>query len=206
MTTRYCYSQISEKKDTIDRYILQSMRIFGDSCKIDVASAQENSLSKHYIGLMPSVLIEPYDTINAIEVNCFPFLYEYRIGKNKDLGFQIRPMLNYRIYEIQSGFSHLGGSLVVNKYFLNVFKDSFWLKPQLGAYFTFTYNKLDKVQVMILGIEPGVFMKFSKHISMSVNLQPGIDYYPDKASKHFVGAENGFKGHFGFIFHIGYNF
>jgi len=168
--------------------------------------AQENSQTKNYIGLLPSILVEPYDTINAIEVNLFPFLYEYKVGNNNDLGFQIRPILNYRFYEIQSGFSQVGGSLVVNKYFPNAFKDDFWLKPQIGAYFTYAYNRLDKIQTMTIGVEPGVQMKISNYFTMSLNLQPGINYYPDEFSREFVDAESGLKGHFGIIFHIGYNF
>lgn len=169
-------------------------------------SAQNSPLKTNYIGLVPSVLVEPYDTIDAVEVNIFPFLYEFRIGENNDLGLQIRPIFNYRFLKTQSGFSQIGGTLVMNKYFLNVFEDNFWLKPQLGVYYTYAYNRLDRIQTMTLGIEPGVFMRMSENFSLSVNLQPGINYYPDKISQNFVNSESGFKGHFGLIFHIGYNF
>tara|TARA_Y100001972_G_scaffold11163_1_gene12100 strand:+ start:10748 stop:10963 length:216 start_codon:yes stop_codon:yes gene_type:complete len=36
--------------------------------------AQEKQLSKQYVGFLPSFLIEPYDTINAIEINTLPFV------------------------------------------------------------------------------------------------------------------------------------
>lgn len=170
------------------------------------AIAQETRLSKNYIGLSPSVLVEPYDTINAIEVNFLPFLYEYRIGENHDLSLQARTILNYRFYEPQSGISQIGGSFVLNKYFLNIFGDDFWLIPQLGTYFTYAHNRLDKIQTLTLGIEPGAYIKFSRNFSMSINLQPGINYYPDTYSKQFADTKSGFKGHFGMIFHIGYNF
>jgi len=139
-------------------------------------------------------------------VNFFPFLYEFRIGESNGVGFQIRPILNYRFFETQPGFSQIGGTIVANKYFLNLFDDDFWLKLQLGGYYTYAYNRLDKVQTMTLGIEPGAFMEISNHFSLSLNLQPGINYYPDEASQDFVDSESGFKGHFGVIFHIGYNF
>jgi hypothetical protein len=168
--------------------------------------AQESPLSANYVGLIPSVLVEPYDTVDAVEINFFPFLYEFRMGTNNDLGFQIRPILNYRFLKAQNGFSQIGGTMVINKYFLKVFDDNFWLKPQLGIYYTYAYNRLDKVNTMTLGIEPGAFMKISENFSLSVNLQPGINYYPDKFSQEFVDSENGFKGHLGIIFHVGYNF
>lgn len=168
--------------------------------------AQDNGLKDYYIGLIPSVLVEPYDTINAIEVNFFPLLYEFRIGDQNDIGFQVRPILNYRFFDDQSGFSQTGGSVVVNKYFLNMVDENFWLKPQLGIYYTYAYNRLDRIQTMTLGIEPGAFMQISNQFSLSLNLQPGLNYYPDEDSQDFVSSESGFKGHFGLIFHIGYNF
>ena len=168
--------------------------------------AQESKLSKHYVGLLPSVLVEPYDTINAVEVNTLPFIYEFRVGQRNDIGLQLRPIANYRFYESNSGISQVGGIIAVNKYFLNVFEDDFWLKPELGAFYMYTYNRLDRINSMTLGIEPGVFMRISNQLSISANLQPGINYYPDQFSKDFVKSESGFKAHFGFIFHIGFNF
>jgi len=168
--------------------------------------AQECHLKNNYVGLMPSILFEPYDTINAVEVNLFPLLYEFRRGEKNDFGFQVRPILNYRFFHAQSGFSQIGGSLVANKYFLNIFDVDFWLTPQLGAFFTYAYNSLDKIQTMTLGIEPGVYLKTSKQLSLSLNLQPGINYYPDKFSRSFVESGSGFKFHLGIIFHVGYNF
>lgn len=170
------------------------------------SKAQENNLSANYIGFIPSILIESYDTIDALGINILPFLYEFRSGKKNELGFQIRPILNYRFFKTQNGVSQIGGTLVVNKYFLQIFAEDFWLKPQLGIFYTYTYNLLDMVQTMTLGLEPGVFMKISKSFSLSLNLQPGINYYPDKFSQDFVDAKKGIKSHFGFIFHTGFNF
>lgn len=169
-------------------------------------SAQESHFKNNYVGFIPSFLVEPYDTINAVEVNLFPFMYEFRIGNENDIGFQLRPILNYRFFKLESGFSQIGGTLLVNKYFLNAFAANFWLKPQVGIYYTYAYNRLDKIQTMTLGIEPGAYMKISDDFSLSLNLQPGINYYPDEASEAFVETESGFKGHFGVIFNIGYNF
>jgi len=171
-----------------------------------MASAQESDLESNYVGFIPSVLAEPYDTIDAVEVNFFPFLYEIRVGERNDISFQIRPILNYRFFGDQSGFSQLGGTLVANKYFLDLFDEDFWLKPQLSFFYTYAYNRLDKIQTMTLGIEPGAYMEISETFSLSVILQPGLNYYPDKFSQDFVNAKKGFKSHFGVFFHFGYNF
>lgn len=113
---------------------------------------------------------------------------------------------NYRFHELSTGISQIGGIVAVNKYFLNVFEDDFWLKPELGIFYMFTYNRLDRINAMTLGLEPGVFMRMSDKLSISANLQPGINYYPDEFSQDFVNSKSGFKSHFGFIFHIGFNF
>ena len=168
--------------------------------------AQEKPLKPNYLGIIPAFLMEPYDTIDALEVNLFPLLYEARIGKRNDFSFQFRPILNYRFLENRSGFSQIGGTVVANRYFLNMFAEDFWLKPTLGVYYTYAYNRLDKIQTMTLGIEPGAFMQISDTFSMSVFLQPGINYFPDEASREYVETESGFKSHFGVFFHVGYNF
>lgn len=166
----------------------------------------QNILGKsNYIGILPSVLKEPYDKIDAIEVNVFPLVYERRI-KDK-WGTQLRPMINYRIYKPHPGISHLGGTVMVNRYLPSLFKkEDFWIVPNIGAYFSYTYNKIDLVNTLILGLEPGVLMKLSSRFSLNLAIQPGIDYFPDEYSRNFVNSSNGFKPHFGFIFHIGYNF
>ena len=127
--------------------------------------AQGSSLKNNYVGFIPAILAEPYDTINAIEVNLFPFLYELRVGNKNDIGLQVRPIFNYRFLKNQSGFSQIGGTFMVNKYFLDMFGDDFWLIPKLGVYYTYAYNRLDSIQTMTLGIEPGAFMQISDHFS-----------------------------------------
>lgn len=173
---------------------------------VQLSFAQESYLTSNYLGIAPSILVEPYDTINAIEINCMPIVYEFRIGKENNLSFQLRPVLNYRIYRISSGFSQIGGSLVFTKYYPSSYFAKFRLTPLLGVFSTYAYNRLDRIQTITLGIEPGIYFNISNKFSTSLNLQPGINLYPDEKSKNFVNTKNGFKTHFGIIFHIGYNF
>lgn len=168
--------------------------------------AQEKPLSQQYIGFLPSFLLEPYDTINALETNILPFVYEFRWGKQNGKGVQLRPIANYRFYKYGSGISQVGGTVLINWYLLGMVEDDFWFKPQMGAFYTYSYNRLDKVQAMTLGVELGAFMITSNHFSLSLNVQPGVNYYPDQFSRDFVETESGFKPHFGFIFHLGYSF
>lgn len=169
-----------------------------------VVSGQEKEYKLHYLGILPSVLAEPYDTLKAIEVNVVPLVYEFKL--NQGLGLQVRPIANYRFNEISHGISQTGGTVLLNKYLLKVFREDFWLVPEFAFFYTFTYNQLDKIHTMTAGAEFGLFMKLKKNFSFSLNLQPGINYYPNQFSRDFVESESGFKSHFGVIFHLGYNF
>lgn len=165
--------------------------------------SQNISYSPHYIGILPSVLLEPYDTVDAIEINIIPFVYEYRFSRK--IALQARPIVNYRILESNYGISQTGGSLLLNYYFYSFLGNYFWLTPQNALLYTYAYNQLDTIHTMTLGIEPGCRMKVSDSISVSVNLQGGINYYPDSFSRAFVRAAHGLKPHFGIIAHIGLN-
>lgn len=169
-------------------------------------SQVQNVLQKsNYVGILPSFLAEPYDTIDALEINVFPLVYERRFKEK--WGIQLRPIINYRIYKPHPGISHIGGTLLVNRYVPELIKkDDFWITPNIGAYFSYTYNKIESVNTLILGLEPGVLMRLSERFSLNLALQPGIDYFPDDHSRNFVNSSSGFKAHFGFIFHVGYNF
>ncbi len=175
-------------------------------CSFSALSGQINSTNdaiyskRHYLGILPSVLVEPYDTVKAIEVNLLPFTYEYWFHPTTT--FQVRPLLNYRILEGASGISHLGATALVNKYLPELFKNEI-LTPSLGVFTTYTYNRLDFVHTVIVGIEPGVLIKLSERWSLTAALQPGIDFFPDTYSRHFVKSESGFLPHFGFIIHAG---
>lgn len=158
----------------------------------------------HYIGLQPSFLAEPYDTIKALEINIVPINYEYRFENQFSL--QIRSIINYRFYKPAPGISQTGLTLVAHKYFPEWMKEDFWLTPSIGGFTTYTYNQLDHINTMTVGAEAGVIFSFGKLISLSLILQPGINYYPDQFSRDFVQTQTGFKSHFGLIFHTGINF
>lgn len=158
----------------------------------------------HYIGLQPSFLAEPYDTIDALEVNVVPINYEYRFDNH--FALQLRSIVNYRFYKPAPGISQTGFTFLAHKYFPEWLKEDFWLTPSIGGFTTYTYNQLDFINTMTVGLEAGVIFSFGKLISLSTTLQPGINYYPDQYSKDFVQSPSGFKSHFGVIVHAGFNF
>ena len=96
------------------------------------------------------------------------------------------------------------GFLKSKKLYMKLF--SLPKKPQLSVFYTYAYNRLDDIHTMTFGMEPGVYTNISEHFSLSLILQPGINYYPDAYSRDFVETENGLKSHFGVFVHVGYNF
>jgi len=168
------------------------------------AYSQEYKLKSSYIGILPSVLFEPYDTIEAIEVNIVPFVYEYKF--NRETGIQFRSIVNYRFYKLRNGISQIGGTLLINKYLTSLFKEDFFIIPVISGFCTYTFNQIDKINTSTVGIEPGVMFKVSNSFTINLNLQPGINYYHGSFSRKFIGTKSGFKPHFGVIFHMGYHF
>jgi len=166
--------------------------------------AQEETV-KHYFGILPSVLAEPYDSLKALDINCAPFVLEIR--SKHAIGIQFRPMINYRCYKPQAGIAHLGGTLFINKYLITVFGEKHpKLIPCIGLFFTGTYNRIDRVITLIMGMETGLNIAFSTRFSLTCSFQPGIDYFPNPHSRIIAGTSNGFKPHFGVILHAGYHF
>lgn len=169
-------------------------------------SASGQELKSNYIGILTSILAEPYDSINAIEINVFPVVYEYRFGEDRSFALQLRPVINYRMLKNGSGISQTGATLFINKYVNGLWSNAKGITPFVGVYSTYTYNQLDKFPTLTLGVEPGTRFTLSEKFTVSVSFQPGINYYPDERSRVYVKARNGFKSHFGVIAHIGLNF
>lgn len=193
--------QLNIKQLFIGNLLLIGLLIFISGAD---SQAQENNYKSNYIGLLPSVLFEPYDAVDAVEINTVPIVYEYRF--NKSVGFQVRPLLNYRFHEVQKGISQVGMTVLFNKYLNSVFEPEFFMVPVISGYYTYAFNRLDRIHAMTLGAEPGIVFRILPNVTINISLQPGINYYPDDFSREFVGTETGFKSHFGVIFHIGYHF
>lgn len=169
---------------------------------VGLAVAQEANYARHYIGILPSILFEPYDTVDAVEINIVPFVYEFRMPHN--VAFQMRPIVNYRFLKSNPGISHTGASTLLNRYFPSLWGEEFWLVPQAAIFYTYAYNMLDAIHTMTLGIEPGLMIKVSDSFGVSLNIQGGVNYYPDAYSRQFVATESGFKPHLGIIVHFGF--
>lgn len=86
----------------------------------------------------------------------------------------------------------------------------FWSNPTvvpvLGALVSYAFNRLDRVHTFVAGAEVGVLLALGSRFSLTLALQPGLDYFPDAYSRQFVGAPSGLLPHFGVTVHVGYNF
>lgn len=171
---------------------------------LTVFSFSQEDQRKNYIGIMPSFLKEPYDTIDALEVNIVPLTFQRKFKETWD--FELRSMVNYRIFERDNGVSQVGGTIMANKYFVGLFGEEAIVIPKIGIYNSTTTNLKDKIQTLTFGLEPGVNFRFSQLVSMTISAQPGINWYPNKYSQNFAGAKSGFLFHFGLMFQAGIHF
>ena len=154
-----------------------------------------------YIGLAPAFLNEPYDSVDALEVNALPITYEYYFSDNS--GLHLRPIINLRFINNQATtISHIGSTIGYNFYF-PMSESWVWIA---GVMSTYTYNLQDIQTVITTGGELGGLVDFEDGFLLRFTLQPGINYYPDQRSRDLAGATTGFLPHFGFIVDFGWAF
>lgn len=146
--------------------ILVFMQIF-------VLNAKCESLEKaSFLGLNPSVTVEPYYNKGEFDINVFPVVYQRTISERID--FRASVTLNYGVREISKSISHFGGQLALPIFYKkkeNLMNPSsgLFIAPGLG----FTRNNLEKHTNIGFWLEPGYNLQISDKWSISFGVQLG---------------------------------
>lgn len=162
------------------------------------ASAAPCSKGSTYLGIFPSVLFEPDDEYDAVEVNLLPVTLGWRPVTN--VGLELRPMMTLRLLEDQRQLTRVGGTLATHRYFARELLPS-WVSLLVGPFISFTRSDIDRESVLILGGELGAAFFFSERFSLTFAVQPGMDYFLDTPVR---GRE--WLPHFGLVLHFGWTF
>jgi hypothetical protein len=168
-----------------------------------VGSASEKiplGQGSRYFGIFPSILAEPepYDYLDAIEVNLLPFVFEYRPLDR--LGIQARPIANLRLIAGQQPVvSHVGGTVAVPWYRSTPWSGSHGAFVTAGPFTSYTYNLQDGISTVIVGGEIGTAVYLDPGFSLNFSLQPGINWYPRP-----LQGQYSFLPHIGLIIHFGW--
>ena len=103
-----------------------------------------------YWGVFPSVLVEPYDDVEALEVNLIPLILGFELSPG--LRLEVRPLVDLQLLEGRSpALSHLGGTFALTKTFLGESPRVSW---HLGGFLSANVNAIDGGVVVISGSSP----------------------------------------------------
>lgn len=157
--------------------------------------AQESRPAR-FIGLNPSVTVEPYYEKGELDLNIFPLVYQQSISRRTD--FRFISIANYGFRKTQNAFTHLGLQLACPVFLLkkensSQFSKGFFVAPGTG----FTRNLMEKHTNLGFWIEPGYHVLFDDGFSLSFSAQLGATHfwYDDGVSKW--GKHFGIKFIFG---------
>lgn len=150
----------------------------------------QNKLPEHFIGINPSVTVEPFYLNGEFDVNIFPLVFQKSISPKID--FRLSSILNLGVRKSQNKISHYGMEVAI-PYFLTKSKQpkndnkGFFITPVIG----FTRNEIASNNNLGLWVEPGYHLVFENRIAMSFGLQTGTTYF------HFDNGKSDWMNHFG---------
>lgn len=130
----------------------------------------------HFLGLNPSITVEPFYNKGEFDLNIFPVVYQRTLTERID--FRILSIVNYGVRKSSSTISHIGGQLAFPIYFrkrdepANV-SNGFFAAPGVG----FARNLLEKHSNIGFWIEPGYNLKISEKWIISFGVQFGATHF-----------------------------
>jgi len=129
-----------------------------------------------FLGIIPSVTMEPYYLKNEMDINIFPIVFQQKICNRVD--YRISTILNLGLRQAKNQISHIGfqGSLPI---FIIKSKENgdpskgFYIAPGVG----FTRNLIEKHTNIGLWAEPGYSFLFEDHFAITIGVQFGATHF-----------------------------
>lgn len=142
-----------------------------------------------FLGVNPSVTVEPYYAKGDFDVNILPLVYQASLSKRVDV--RLSTVLNFGKRSVKNEISHVGVELAA-PIFLAV-KDEksqpskgFFLAPGVGL----TRNPVEEHNNFSAWLEPGYHLLVTSRFALSFGVQVGGTHFnyrdqPDKWDNHF---------------------
>ncbi len=129
-----------------------------------------------FIGVQPSVTIEPFYEEGELDVNVFPLILELPIGQRTN--FRLLPTANYHLGAIENGFSDIGIYTVFPMFFnkstsIIAKPYGFYIGPVLG----FGRNLINDHYTTTLALEPGYLFEANKSFTIAIGIQIGASHF-----------------------------
>ncbi len=141
-----------------------------------LSTIAQKERSPHFLGLNPSITVEPFYEKGEMDINILPFVYQKPITRRADL--RVTTILNLGIRNKGNDISHFGAELAM-PLFLKKKEDKantsegFFIAPVAS----FTRNKIAGHNNLGLWIEPGYHLLFDNRVAMSFGLQLGTTFF-----------------------------
>jgi hypothetical protein len=157
--------------------------------------AQEDK-KLNFIGINPSVTVEPFYEKGELDINIFPVVYQRALTKRIDIRFN--SILNHGIRNNGNEISHFGFEAGFPIFFKqketkNEISKGFFVAPILSM----TRNRIEEHNNLGIWIEPGYNLLFDNKFAMTFGLQLGGTYFA------FNNRETKWGNHFGVKIIIG---
>lgn len=130
----------------------------------------------NFIGLNPSLTVEPFYEKGEMDINIFPLVYQRTLTKRLDIRFT--SILNLGIRSNQNEISHFGFETGLPLFFKQKetemeVSNGFFVAPILSM----TRNRIAEHNNLGLWIEPGYNLLFDNNFAMTFGLQLGGTYF-----------------------------
>lgn len=138
----------------------------------------------HFLGVNPSITVEPDYAKGDFDVNILPFVYQASLSKRVDL--RLSTILNFGKRSVKSEISHVGVELAAPVFLVAKEERSrpskgFFVAPGVGL----TRNSMEQHTNFSAWLEPGYHLLVTSQFALSFGLQLGATHfnYRDQADK-----------------------
>jgi hypothetical protein len=149
-----------------------------------------------FIGINPSITVEPFYEKGELDVNVFPFVYQRHISRRLDI--RLTSVLNLGLRNTGNTISHFGLETAIPVFFKKretklECSRGFFIAPVLSL----TRNRLEDHNNVGVWAEPGYHLLFESQFAMSFGLQLGATYFNYDTGQTKWGNHFGVKIIFG---------
>lgn len=150
----------------------------------------------HFLGINPSVTVEPYYESGELDINVFPLVYQRSFSKRLD--FRLTSILNYGVRKEADRLSHFGLELglpvfIQKKENKGEPSEGFFIAPILSL----TRNNEEKHTNVGTHIEPGYNFLFENNFALSLGIHLGATFFINDNASNYWGEHFGVKVIFG---------
>jgi hypothetical protein len=157
---------------------------------IEIKAGAQRESPAHFIGINPSITVEPFYSRGELDINIFPLTYQRTLGKRTDI--RATAILNLGIRNGKNALSHFGLETAMPVFLKKKMNESapssgFFISPVLS----WTRNRMAAHHNSGIWLEPGYHLLFDNRFAMSFGLQIGGTYF------RYDNGSNRWGSHFG---------